>query len=206
MMQRITSDQFQVSTWAGGTTTQLMIDPPGADFKERTFRYRLSSATFTGLESTFSDFSGYQRIIFPLVGTLSVDHSSGEQHLYGRQLQPYEVEHFSGSWTTRSTNSADCVDFNLIVRNDLAGHLEIVSSEETMALSHRDRLLFYSRDPYTLEFRCGETQEHISAEAGELICLDGDHRRFAVTISPSGAPVVVGIVTDPSQTEGDEER
>lgn len=62
----ITPEQFEVSDWSGGSTTQLYIDPAGDDFKKRQFAIRLSSATFTSTGSTFSDFSGYQRMIFPL--------------------------------------------------------------------------------------------------------------------------------------------
>ena len=41
----LTKDDYVVSQWSGGTTTQLAIAPSGAQYGDRTFLWRLSSAT-----------------------------------------------------------------------------------------------------------------------------------------------------------------
>lgn len=110
-----------VSDWSGGQTTQLYIFPEGTDFKQRTFDFRISSATFTATESEFSDFTGYRRYLFPLQGWLSVNHDKCGETV----LKPYQVNIFSGSSKTHSRNSEDCRDFNFIVREDLENELEI---------------------------------------------------------------------------------
>ena len=193
----ITPEQFQVSTWAGGTTTQLYIDPAGEDFKKRTFSIRLSSATFTDTQSTFSDFSGYDRMIFPLVGSLSVDHSVDGKALYSRTLAPYEVENFSGSWTTDSTNTADCVDFNLITRDGLATHTEVLCQEESVSPHDGATLLLYSRSPFSVCAQEGKPAKEttISVEAGCLLVINASAELALLTVKPEQEPVVVGEVS-----------
>ena len=41
----LTKDDYVVSQWSGGTTTQLAIAPSGAQYGDRAFLWRLSSAT-----------------------------------------------------------------------------------------------------------------------------------------------------------------
>lgn len=43
-MLRMTQDDYAVSRWSGGTTTQLAIFPPGASYADRDFLWRVSSA------------------------------------------------------------------------------------------------------------------------------------------------------------------
>lgn len=77
----IKQEDFITSKWAGGETTQLHIYPEDAVFSDRDFLWRISSATFTSTESSFSDFNGYQRYILPLEGKLGLEHSG----LYKRE-------------------------------------------------------------------------------------------------------------------------
>ena len=44
-MLRLTQKDYVVSQWSGGTTTQIAIAPQGAQYGDRTFLWRLSSAT-----------------------------------------------------------------------------------------------------------------------------------------------------------------
>ena len=85
-------ENFVETQWSGGKTRQLIIYPENSNLSKRDFEFRISSASFTGEESDFSDFTGYQRYILPLKGDLYLDHKG----LYQRQLAPYEVEYFDG--------------------------------------------------------------------------------------------------------------
>ncbi|WP_071705411.1 HutD family protein [Murdochiella vaginalis] len=194
--QIITPDQFQVSTWAGGTTTQLYIDPAGEDFKKRMFAVRLSSATFTDTSSTFSEFTGYNRMIFPLVGHLSVDHSCKGEALYERMLAPYEIENFSGSWTTDSTNSADCVDFNLITREGLSSHTEVLREERRLSPHEDGTILLYSRSAFSVCAQEGKPSQEttISVDAGCLLVITASPKLAILNVKPGKEPVVVGEV------------
>ena len=194
--QIITPDQFQVSTWAGGTTTQLYIAPEGEDFKKRTFAIRLSSATFTDTQSTFSDFSGYNRMIFPLVGSLSVDHSCNGKALYERNLAPYEIENFSGSWKTESTNTADCADFNLITREGLSSHTEVLREGKSVSPHEGATLLIYSRSAFSICAQEGKPSKEttIPVEEGCLLVINASPALALLNVKPGKEPVVVGEV------------
>ena len=50
----LTKDDYVVSQWSGGTTTQLAIAPSGAQYGDRAFLWRLSSATVDLEESDFT--------------------------------------------------------------------------------------------------------------------------------------------------------
>lgn len=194
-IERIVPSQFRVSAWSGGTTTELAIDPPESDFKARAFRLRISSATFTGTSSTFSDFTGYQRYLLPLEGTLSVAHAEtpeGEA-LYARTLLPYNVEYFPGRWNTASTNSLDCRDFNLIVREDLAAHVQVFAEEGAYTPKKMGELYLYSVGDYGFAVNALSTEDarHLEAvEAGTLVHLTEDETFFSLRVLPEH-PVIV---------------
>lgn len=127
MKERIISEvSFKKTNWSGGETTQLAIYPEDSVFSEKDFLFRISSATFTSTESEFSDFSGYQRYILPLEGSLSLKHEG----LYSRKLDSYEAEYFDGSWTTFSQNTLDCRDYNFIVKSGYAAKMKILKSPD----------------------------------------------------------------------------
>lgn len=70
-----------------GVTAEIAIDPPGADFKEGKFNWRLSSARIDD-ENRFSQFPGYNRILTVL---------SGEGLMLNQEeLGPFEVFEFQG--------------------------------------------------------------------------------------------------------------
>ena len=54
-------EDFVVTQWSGGLTTQFAIYPEESTLAKRDFDWRVSSASFTTSSSQFSDFSGYQR-------------------------------------------------------------------------------------------------------------------------------------------------
>lgn len=122
----ISAESFKKTNWSGGETTQLAIYPEDSIFSEKDFLFRISSATFTSTESQFSDFSGYQRYILPLEGSLSLKHEG----LYSRKLDSYEAEYFDGSWTTFSQNTLDCRDYNFIVKSGYAAKMKILKSPD----------------------------------------------------------------------------
>lgn len=148
MKERILrKEEFVTTKWAGGETTQFAIYPEGSVFANRDFLWRISSATFSNTESTFSDFTGYQRYILPLEGDLSIHHMG----LYERNLKPYEVEYFDGSWTTSSKNSPDCRDYNFIVKSGSLARLQVLLEGEEYFVKKDSITIFFSVDDFEIE-------------------------------------------------------
>ena len=71
-IKKIGRDACRVSSWSGGTTTELSIAPENGNYQSRDFLWRLSSATVELEESTFTSLPDFDRIILTLEG----DHGS----------------------------------------------------------------------------------------------------------------------------------
>lgn len=109
-MKHLTEKDYAVSSWSGGTTTQLAIAPEGAVYANRDFLWRISSATVDLEASDFTPLPDYERLITPLKGEMVLTHNGGAPIA----LKPYQVHAFSGADTTKSEGR--CTDFNLMCR------------------------------------------------------------------------------------------
>ena len=65
-IKKIGRDACRVSSWSGGTTTELSIAPENGNYQSRDFLWRLSSATVELEESTFTSLPDFDRIILTL--------------------------------------------------------------------------------------------------------------------------------------------
>ena len=85
----ISKQQFKVMPWKNGSgvTAEIAIDPPGSDFREAQFNWRLSSARIDD-ENQFSKFPGYDRILTVLSGQGLI--------LNNQELGPFEIFEFQG--------------------------------------------------------------------------------------------------------------
>lgn len=101
---------FKTSIWSGGQTKELFISPGNALVADRTFDFRISTATVEVENSIFSDFSGYNRIICSLNSSFYLKHSDLEYLC----LTPFEFYSFSGSVKTESKGIF--TDFNIIYK------------------------------------------------------------------------------------------
>ena len=106
----ITPEQYVVSQWSGGTTTQVAIAPEGAVYADRDFLWRISSASVDLDESDFTALPDYHRWISTLEGGMTLSHEGGEKIV----LAPYDVHQFDGGVDTHSWGR--CTDFNLMLR------------------------------------------------------------------------------------------
>jgi uncharacterized protein len=123
----IRKDQFKTSRWSGGTTTQLLIYPESAQYQERNFLWRLSSARVEDEESVFTSLPGFARILMVIDGELRIEHE-GKHSAY---LKPLEQDAFMGDWNTRSFGIV--TDFNLMMTKECSGRVDAISikKEET---------------------------------------------------------------------------
>lgn len=116
----IRKNEQSTSSWSGGITTQLAIYPGTSDYKERNFKWRLSSARVDIEESVFTSLPGIWRHIMIIEGEMELRHEGHHSIL----LKPFEQDSFSGGWTTQSKGRAR--DFNLMLGQGSKGKLETV--------------------------------------------------------------------------------
>ncbi len=103
---------FKQSNWSGGTTTELYIYPPGADYAKRNFNLRISTAVVNLKESEFTPLQGINRLLMLLDGSIIIKH---EGH-YSKIMHPLEIDSFSGDWKT--TSIGHCTDFNVMTKGN----------------------------------------------------------------------------------------
>lgn len=120
----IQKHEHKTSQWSGGTTTQLMIYPEDAQYSERNFLWRISSAKVEIEESTFTYLPGIQRIIMIINGCMTLEH---EGH-HSVTLAPFQQDTFMGDWTTTSVGKV--TDFNLMMAEGCEGRLESIVLKE----------------------------------------------------------------------------
>lgn len=108
-----------VSRWSGGTTTQLAICPRCAQYADRDFLWRVSSAVVELPESDFTPLPDYDRILMILEGELSLSHDGGEEY----RISTLEQTSFDGA--SRTFSRGQVTDFNLMMRKGrCAGRVE----------------------------------------------------------------------------------
>ncbi|MBU5427022.1 HutD family protein [Tissierella pigra] len=116
----IKEDDYIMTEWSGGKTTQIFIYPEGSNYKELNFKFRLSSATVELEKSEFTKLEGVNRFITSLDNGLKLTHN----HKKYINLKPFEVYEFDGGIDTTSYGMAR--DFNLMLRDGVEGQLESI--------------------------------------------------------------------------------
>lgn len=107
----LTSQDYLTTTWSGGTTTQLLIWPAGADYASRKFSVRISSAVVALAESDFTPLPGVLRYITPLEGGFTLTHPGKSPVVMAAMDAPYR---FSGGESTHCVGMA--TDLNLMLQ------------------------------------------------------------------------------------------
>jgi len=110
-MKRLTQEQYRISDWFGGKTIEIAIGPEGANYADRDFLWRLSSATVDLDESDFTALPDYMRWIAPLRGKMRLVHGDAGEAIL---LNEYDTDYFDGGINTHSWGR--CTDFNLMLR------------------------------------------------------------------------------------------
>jgi len=107
----------------GGSTTELLIEPPGATLASG-FLWRLSMAAVTD-SGPFSSFPGIDRTLLLLEGKgMDLDYGP---HGRARLQGPLEPVAFSGDWATSGQLlDGPCRDFNVMSERSAMGHDVVV--------------------------------------------------------------------------------
>ncbi len=164
----IRKEEQHTGTWAGGTTTQLAIRPPEADYRLRNFEWRMSSARVDLEESPFTSLSGFHRLIMILEGKVRLIHEGHHEIT----LDTFDQDSFEGSWNTLSRGR--CVDFNLMTAEGCCGRLEALRIPLSLTLS-----LF---PPLHHSLPCEITEAFYSLEAGLKLTVVEGEERFEATL------------------------
>lgn len=161
-------ENYVVSSWSGGTTTQIGIAPEGALYADRDFLWRLSSATVDLQQSDFTALPDYKRYIATLNGEIDIIHND-EAPI---RLVPYQVHVFDGGWQTRSIGQ--CRDFNLMLRKgacdglleslQAAGESDVFLCAEAAAAQSASLVLYLCEGKATVEAE-GEAFELLPGES-----------------------------------------
>lgn len=122
----LTPNDYRVSQWAGGTTTEIFIWPEGASYAVRQFQLRISSAAVDLEESDFTALPGVMRYIVPLQGSFTLTHPGAQPVVMEPLDQPYR---FSGGTATHCVGRA--TDFNLMLKG-VKGVMDICREEASI--------------------------------------------------------------------------
>lgn len=167
----IKKSELSTSKWSGGTTTQLLIFPPDAEYAKRNFKWRLSSAKVEEEESIFTHLPGISRIIMILKGSLLLQH---EGH-HSVELNPFEKDCFSGDWTTKSFGRV--TDFNLMMAEGCKGNVDVIKigTAKGLDLVLADEKVNGDFTDIVEAFYCVEGQAKILIESDKSLKLfEGD--------------------------------
>ncbi|RXI38826.1 hypothetical protein DP129_09430 [Clostridium tetani] len=179
-MELIKKEDQKTSAWSGGTTTELFIYPKNTEYKKLNFGWRLSSAKVIDEESTFSHLPNIWRYIMVLDGNLKLIH---ENH-HSLDLSPFEVDSFSGDWTTKSYGKV--TDFNLMLNNDYTGNIDALYFKKDIKFSIDKNLshveAFYTLEEGTCVFI--NEEEHINLDKNDLLIItfDKDNSKNKISI------------------------
>ncbi|WP_124058997.1 HutD family protein [Vaginisenegalia massiliensis] len=142
MYKILTNDDYRMSTWSGGTTTEILLDPPQGNYQERDFNFRISTATVDLPESEFSPLEGFKRIIMPLEGQMTLTHTSQNDQAEVVELATFETDYFEGGDLTHSVGK--CTDFNLIYKPHYSGTMNALEGGEERSLFAGETYIFYA--------------------------------------------------------------
>lgn len=185
----ISREKQDTSTWAGGTTTQLAIYPPGSEYKTRNFKWRLSSACVEIDESMFTSLPGIWRHIMIIDGKMELRHDRHHSILLG----PFEKDSFDGGWTTRSIGKAR--DFNLMLSSECKGELEAIFAGKDLSVEVPAGLPEIDHEYFTDAFYCASgavkaiiNKEHTySLYQGDLMLIESRDSGRGIEIALQGA-------------------
>ncbi|NLD18672.1 MAG: HutD family protein [Clostridiales bacterium] len=192
----IKENEFVVSKWSGGSTSETGIFPSASKYLERDFIWRLSSATVDLEESSFTRLPDYDRILMVLEGEAVL--------AYGQQrsvsLKQYEQDSFDGGIKTKCFGKIR--DYNLMVRKGCAGRLEKLSVKNSSMKLDVSSEGEYTNASYGIFCVEGYIIASIAGvttmiRAGQQLVLNcGEDDREEISVMGEGTGVFAGIFYD----------
>lgn len=213
MNKRIYKEEnYKMSKWSGGNTRELAIYPETAEYLDRDFLWRLSSADSDLEESSFTKLPDYDRILMVLDGSVVLAH--GDER--SASLSAYEYDAFDGAVKTKCFGKL-IKDYNLIYRKGCKGRMELI--ELTQQAQHVESSFegsrcigLYSAEGYTVvtaggaaEMVKADEQMVIELDAGEELTLSvmGEGKCILTEVAFEKENVLDFSETGPAEAAGD---
>jgi environmental stress-induced protein Ves len=113
------------SIWSGGLTYEYLIYPKTANYTDRDFIFRISSATIEKEPSEFTKFKGYYRYLVMLDNGLHIEVNKEK-----KSYEKYEIMEFNSDDDVTSYTKG--IDFNWMVSEKISHHkLKITNSNQS---------------------------------------------------------------------------
>lgn len=161
------AEDFKITKWAGGSTTELYIHPPIANYAAGNFNFRISSATVEIEKSNFTILPEVSRQLMVLSGSIKVSHKNHHEI----QLNKNEIDSFDGSWETSAGGT--CVDFNLMTKGNTKGKISsfLISAnkKENFQLDLTCEFIIFYAFEGKLQFHFGSEKRNLNQ--GELLVI-----------------------------------
>jgi len=137
--------------WSGGLTYEYMIYPETANYSERNFVFRISSATIYKAPSEFTKFKGYHRYLVMLDNGLDIEVNKEK-----KSYEKYQIMEFNSD--DEVTSYTKGIDFNWMVSEKIGHHkLQITqrnqncNSQIVLLFSLHTTVIKINEKPYDLE-------------------------------------------------------
>lgn len=177
-------DDFRISNWTGGKTTQLAIFPETAAYIERNFLWRLSTATCEKEESAFTKLADFDRVLMVLEGDVVLAH----QDVRVARLGELEQDSFDGGYDTKSFGKI--TDYNLMVAKGNKGFLDVIipdQNSQTPAMEQYPEFEQCTQGYYCRDGFATITIDHktVMLTAGQQLIINSENGKIP-TISVMG--------------------
>ncbi|MCQ2551101.1 MAG: HutD family protein [Clostridia bacterium] len=192
---------MNISKWTGGTTKQLAIYPKDGNYLERSFIYRLSTATCEKEESNFSKLLDFNRVLMVLEGEVVLAHQDERV----ARLKQYEQDRFDGAFKTKSFGKI--TDYNLMTLKGNEGFLTYIplTNEPTPVVLNKagsfqkNSFCFYCAKGYAVVTL---NDEPIMLKEGEQLVIDGEtDEKYVMKVMGEGALVQAEIYYNETKDE-----
>lgn len=157
--------EYSTTNWAGGLTTEILINPLTSSLKQRDFDFRISTATVTASKSIFSNFIGYERIIMSLDAPISL-----QQKNIITPLRPFEVYRFDGQHEVKSLGQ--CQDFNVIFKKNCDVWIDVMKNRDIKSLFNNGINILYTLQAVIVKLIVPDRTEKILLQEGETLILN----------------------------------
>lgn len=140
-MKILNEENYKVSNWSGGSTTEIYISPKDSSIGNLDFDYRISTAKVGLEESNFTIMEGYKRIIMSLDNEIELTHYREDKVIKEIKLSPFKEHRFLGDYKTISKGK--CQDFNFIYRDNIEGKIIPIENGKKISLESDKKYIFY---------------------------------------------------------------
>jgi len=192
-IRHLRPSDYRVMPWKNGlgTTTELVVHPPGTGLDD--FAWRLSIADL-GASGPFSTFPGIERIILQTEGEPMTLEHAGQGRRRLALLTPYR---FDGAWPTHGElGGTPARDFNIMARRALfrpsaAVHSLARGSSIRLCLAAETQVLHAFRGRVAV--RVGGSDTATELDCAETLIVDGQ-AELEITADAEDAVVFVAAL------------